>query len=431
VVIDECHLTFTASNWRPKLAQLRHLRVLACPIVLLTATLPPVLEEELSESMLVKCATYIRASTVRPNIRYIVSWCQPGSATEMAVAIGRRQQRWLGGARKGVIYCCSKEQCEEVAAELSCAYYHAGVVDRAERLKAWLERGGFIVATSALGTGVDFPGIVFVLHVGMPWAMIDFAQESGRAGRAGEAVDSVILVEEDEVERRAAKDPGSIDVWAMAAFIQAKGCRRGVMSKYLDGKEVDCADIEGAACDRCGEGLTEWQGSQSDIANEWRRVREAMDELADLCPVCWVVGDAVPVAGADGSYVHSLAECRKYERMTQAGLDSFRRLISYGRDSHSCTKCGVSQKFCATGQETGLRCQWPNVVVPVVRAAVALEEGLEIIRQVGYTGGFSGELKEYGGWLGKRHIRRVWGEVMSNAMVVFIKVVLYLSRGVF
>jgi superfamily II DNA helicase RecQ len=430
VVIDECHLTFTASNWRPKLAQLKHLRVLACPIVLLTATLPPVLEEELSEGMLVRCATYIRASTVRPKIRYVVSWCQPGSATEMAVATCRRQQRWLDCGRKGVIYCCSKEQCEEIAAELDCAYYHAGVVDRAERLEVWLEKGGFIVATSALGTGVDFPGIVFVLHVGMPWAMIDFAQESGRAGRGGEAVDSVILVEEGEVERRAAKDSDSIDVWAMAAFINAKSCRRGVMSKYLDGKEVNCADIEGtAACDRCGEGLTEWQGSQSEAAKEWQQVREAMDELADSCPVCWVVGDAVPAPGMDGSCLHSLVECRKYERLTQAGLDSFRRLISYNRDSHSCTKCGVSQRFCVTGQETGVRCQWPNVVVPVVRAAVALEEGLEVIRQVGYRGGFSGELKEYGRWLGRRHVRRVWGEVMSNAMVVFIKVILYLSRG--
>ena len=44
VVIDECHLIFTSSNWRPKLAALRNLRILTCPIVLLTATLPPALE---------------------------------------------------------------------------------------------------------------------------------------------------------------------------------------------------------------------------------------------------------------------------------------------------------------------------------------------------------------------------------------------------
>jgi hypothetical protein len=42
VVVDECHLVFTSSDWRPKLAKLKNLRLLPCPIVLLTATLPPV-----------------------------------------------------------------------------------------------------------------------------------------------------------------------------------------------------------------------------------------------------------------------------------------------------------------------------------------------------------------------------------------------------
>ena len=86
VVVDECHLVFTSSNWRPKLAQLRNLRVLACPMVLLTATLPPVLEEDLGESMLVRCATYIPACTARPNIWYIVSWCERGRSPEAATA---------------------------------------------------------------------------------------------------------------------------------------------------------------------------------------------------------------------------------------------------------------------------------------------------------------------------------------------------------
>jgi superfamily II DNA helicase RecQ len=31
------------------------------------------------------------------------------------------------------------------------------------------------VATLALGTGVDFPRIVYTLHVGMLWSMIDYA----------------------------------------------------------------------------------------------------------------------------------------------------------------------------------------------------------------------------------------------------------------
>ncbi|KAH3949182.1 hypothetical protein HBH98_203880 [Parastagonospora nodorum] len=73
--------------------------------------------------------------------------------------------------------------------------------DRVDQVARWVDNGGLIVATSALGTGVDYPGIVYVLHIGVPYGMIDFAQESGRAGSGSEAVDSVIFVEEEEVER--------------------------------------------------------------------------------------------------------------------------------------------------------------------------------------------------------------------------------------
>ena len=151
--------------------------------------------------MLLPCATYIRASTVRPNTRYYVSWCERGKAQETALAICQRQQRLLlDRGEKGVVYCRSKQQCEDLAEALACAYYHAGDVDRAERLRQWLMDVGLIVATSALGTGVDFPGIVYIVHVGMPWSIIDYAQESGRGGRAGERVNSVVLVEHGEVE---------------------------------------------------------------------------------------------------------------------------------------------------------------------------------------------------------------------------------------
>jgi superfamily II DNA helicase RecQ len=51
------------------------------------------------------------------------------------------------------------------------------------------------VATSALGTGVNFAGIVYILHVGILWSITDFAQASGRRGRGGEAFDVVVVLE--------------------------------------------------------------------------------------------------------------------------------------------------------------------------------------------------------------------------------------------
>ena len=60
---------------------------------------------------------------------------------------------------------------------------------------------------------------MFILHVGLPYRMIDYAQESGRAGRGGEAVDLVVLLETGEVERQAIREAGIVDRLVMAAFV--------------------------------------------------------------------------------------------------------------------------------------------------------------------------------------------------------------------
>jgi superfamily II DNA helicase RecQ len=67
-----------------------------------------------------------------------------------------------------VVYSRNRDQCEPLARELKCSYYHAGAADNEERLEAWLERGSFIVTTSASRIGVDFPGVVFTLHIDIP-----------------------------------------------------------------------------------------------------------------------------------------------------------------------------------------------------------------------------------------------------------------------
>jgi superfamily II DNA helicase RecQ len=95
VVVDKYHLIYTSSDWRPKLAELKNLRLLPCPVVLLTATLPPLREYELASAMLLTQVTYIRASIVRPNTQYFVSWCQQDKLEETAIAICRRRQREL------------------------------------------------------------------------------------------------------------------------------------------------------------------------------------------------------------------------------------------------------------------------------------------------------------------------------------------------
>ena len=62
----------------------------------------------------------------------------------------------------------------------------------------------------ALDMGVDYPDIVFVLHMGMPHSMINYTQESRHARCDGEVVDSIVLVKEKEKEREAEQSSNNL-----------------------------------------------------------------------------------------------------------------------------------------------------------------------------------------------------------------------------
>ena len=235
----------------------------------------------------------------------------------------------------------------------------------------------------------------------------------------------MILVEQGEVERTMRQKSDDLDVQAMGTFLIGSGCRRGLMSGYLDGKRVECNDIESAGCDRCGEGARGWQDAQREASTEWQQVQEVLDEVREGCVVCWMIGDDVE----RGEWQrHKVMQCTAHAGVTGIELDAFRRRIRDGGGSHSCRRCWVSQKYCATGEDVANRCQWPNVVVPVARVVAGEEKGVEIIRQCGYRGELGEDWREYAEWLGKRHQVRVWGEYFSNAMVLAIRVLLFCRR---
>ncbi|TKA75572.1 hypothetical protein B0A55_07939 [Friedmanniomyces simplex] len=381
VFVDESHLTFTSSNWRPKLTAVREVRGLKVPTIMLTATLPVVLEFELEASMAAQMARYIRVVTTRMRTRYVVDLCPAGKGIERTMELCGRMQKHLG-TQKGVVYSRSRKQCEQLAKELNCAYYHAGAVDNQERLDMWLRRGGLIVATSALGTGVDFPGIVFVLHVDMPYGMIDFAQESGRAGRGGEDVDSIIVVEEGRVEPVQGWNRGGLEVdqRTMGEFITTRGCRRRVMGWYLDGVESECP-VAGtmAQCDRCGAGLTELERGRVRAARERQMVEEMLDEVVEGCVSCFVG------SGEDArtTWEHRRDSCERYPVGKVLGDEAFRRNIRFEGGSDNCFGCGFSQKVCRTGIGVSKGCQWPGVMGGLLVGMVKSEGGMVVLQQVG------------------------------------------------
>src|ERR671920_2107260 len=101
----------------------------------------------------------------------------------------------------GIVYCLTVAATEELASFLRsrgvAAAAYSGRTDDAERRAAeddlLANRIKALVATSALGMGFDKPDLGFVVHVGAPPSPIAYYQQVGRAGRAVEHAEVVLL----------------------------------------------------------------------------------------------------------------------------------------------------------------------------------------------------------------------------------------------
>ncbi len=74
--------------------------------------------------------------------------------------------------------------------------FHAGLDPEVKRDSLMRFRSGeplVVVATIAFGMGIDRPDVRFVVHLDMPDSPEAYYQQIGRAGRDGEAADTMLL----------------------------------------------------------------------------------------------------------------------------------------------------------------------------------------------------------------------------------------------
>ncbi|QBF45480.1 RecQ family ATP-dependent DNA helicase [Janibacter limosus] len=107
----------------------------------------------------------------------------------------------------GIVYTLTVSGAEDVAAALQSAGYevaaYTGRSDTEERaaMEEALRHNKVkaLIATSALGMGFDKPDLGFVVHLGAPSSPVAYYQQVGRAGRATERADVVLLPGHDDV----------------------------------------------------------------------------------------------------------------------------------------------------------------------------------------------------------------------------------------
>jgi len=202
LVVDEAHcISDWGHDFRPDYRRIRDLLVAlpeSTPVLATTATANARVVDDVVEQL--GAGGYpvsaIRGGLARDSLRLGVL---PTATPEQRIAWLLAHLDELPGS--GVIYTLTVAAAEDVAATLREAGHavraYTGRTDAAER--ELLERALLgnevkaLVATSALGMGFDKPDLGFVVHLGAPSSPVAYYQQVGRAGRATDRADVLLL----------------------------------------------------------------------------------------------------------------------------------------------------------------------------------------------------------------------------------------------
>lgn len=259
--IDEAHcVSQWGHDFRPEYSQLSvlHERFPKVPRIALTATADMDTRKEIIERLGLDVARVFVSSFDRPNIRYQVI-DKTNSRVQLLAFI---QAEHRGDA--GIVYCLSRKKVEETTAWLiekgiRAVAYHAGMSMQARSLnqeRFLREEGIIMVATIAFGMGIDKPDVRFVAHLDLPRSIEGYYQETGRAGRDGQAANAWMvyglgdviqqrrMIEESEAEFKF-KQVATKKLEAMLSLCETTTCRRSHLLSYFG----EVSDV--TACGNC------------------------------------------------------------------------------------------------------------------------------------------------------------------------------------
>ncbi|KAG8730671.1 hypothetical protein FRC10_002424, partial [Ceratobasidium sp. 414] len=258
VVVDEVHLLLLSKTYRKAASGLTGLVLHGVPVVGLSATVPPTSEREIRRLLGDPTWRVIREPTQRRNLQLRIAQFKDSKTADKSLqAHVERYRSELESGEGLLVQCRTYADVAHVGKLLGAPEYRRDMseAERDGNAKDWLEgRAAVIVGTSGMGTGVHHRACRAVLHYKLPYGTVDYAQETGRAGRDGRPALCIIFAPRPT--------PGAPDVdtggWEeLKEMAEGTECMRLHMSRHLDGEglETTCAELGGALCSRCAPSM--------------------------------------------------------------------------------------------------------------------------------------------------------------------------------
>lgn len=283
LIVDEAHcVSEWGHDFRPDYQRLGTLRsrLPQTPCVALTATATKQVQDDIISSLrLRQPIAMFKTPCFRVNLFYDVQMKELlldpyGNLKDFCLKALGEKKATGGFSGCGIVYCRTREACEEVATQLSqrgvpSKAYHAGLkaADRVTVQNQWMgEVVPVIVATISFGMGVDKANVRFVAHWNIAKSLAGYYQESGRAGRDGKQSfcrlyysrsdrDQVSFLIKKEIteaqakrgDSRASDKAAMVGFEAMVNFCEDLGCRHASIASYFGDKRPQCDKC----CDFC------------------------------------------------------------------------------------------------------------------------------------------------------------------------------------